>query len=203
LAVCYISDLGSVHFAERLGSVLEDRLLVWRLREGSVEALGRIYEKYRDDLLRLAISLANDAALAEDIVHEVFVAFIRDSRRFQLTGSLKGYLATCVANRARNTNRDGRRRGNTLDDVDPPAPDSSRPDQWLVLSEELERVIGALALLPHEQREAITLRLQGRLRFREIAEFQHVPMKTALSRYRCGLQKLRSLFNGEVPPCDR
>jgi len=184
--------------------VLEDRLLVWKLRQGSSEALCRIYEKHRDDLLRLAVSLSNDPAAAEDIVHDVFVSFIRQTRQFQLTGSLKSYLATCVANRARNTNRTQHvRKSIPLDAAGNRVADSWRPDQWLVCGEELRRMAAALALLPGEQREAITLHLQGGLKFREIAEFQHVPLKTALSRYRCGLLKLRSLLNGEVTECDR
>jgi len=184
--------------------VLEDRLLVWRLRRGSSEALCRIYEKYRDDLLRLAVSLSNDTARAEDAVHDVFVSFIHQSRQFRLTGSLRGYLATCVANRTRNANRDsGRHQYAALDEASSMVSTSRRPDQWIIRSEELEHVAGALALLPHEQREAVTLRLQGGMKFREIAAFQHVPVRTALSRYRCGLGKVRSLLNSEVTQCDR
>jgi DNA-directed RNA polymerase specialized sigma24 family protein len=67
----------------------------------------------------------------------------------------------------------------------------------------LQQVAKELAMLPGEQREAITLHLQGGMRFREIARFQHVPLKTAISRYRCGLQKMRSLLNGKVTECDR
>jgi RNA polymerase sigma-70 factor (ECF subfamily) len=183
--------------------VLEDRFLIWRLRQGSSEALCRIYEKYRDDLLRLAVSLSNDAAAAEDIVHDVFVSFLRQTRQFRLTGSLKGYLATCVANRARNVNRAQRvRKLVPLDAAIGTEAESWRPEQWIVCSEELRQMAGALALLPGEQREAITLHLQGGMRFREVAEFQHVPLKTALSRYRCGLLKLRSALNGEVTKCD-
>lgn len=74
--------------------MLEDRRLVWRLRQGNPEALCRIYEKYRDDLLRLAVSLSNDTAAAEDVVHDVFTSFIRESRQFRLTGSLRSFLAT-------------------------------------------------------------------------------------------------------------
>ncbi|MCL5280426.1 MAG: RNA polymerase sigma factor [Planctomycetes bacterium] len=182
----------------------EDRFLISELRQGSSEALCRVYEKYRDDLLRLAVSLSNDTAVAEDIVHDVLVSFIRQSRQFELTGSLKSYLATCVANRARNVNRAGRiRRATSLDEAGNAVAESWRPDQWLVCSEELRQIAGALALLPGEQREAITLHLQGGMKFREIAEFQHVPLKTALSRYRGGLLKLRSLLNSEVSECDR
>jgi RNA polymerase sigma factor (sigma-70 family) len=184
--------------------VLEDRYLIWRLRQGSRDALCRIYDEYRDDLLRLAMSLSNETTMAEDVVQDVFVAFIGSASEFRLTGSLKGYLATCVANRVRNANRNRRRHEHTgLDDARQIAAESRRPDQWVVCSEELERVAGALALLSDEQREVIALRLQGALKFREIAEFQSVPIKTALSRYRCGLGKLRSMLNGEVTQCDR
>ncbi len=182
--------------------MLEDRFLVWRMKRGSREALRRICEKYRDDLLRLAISLSNDTTIAEDVVQDVFTTFIRGAGRFELTGSLKGYLATCVANRMRNANRD-RRPHMSLDEARQMVSDSRRPDQWVVCSEELEQIVASLALLPYEQREVVTLRLQGALKFREIAELQQVPTKTALSRYRCGLQKLRSLLNGEVTQCDR
>jgi len=184
--------------------VLEDRILVLRLLRGSAKALGRIYEKYRDDLLRLAVSLSNDGPTAEDIVHDVFASFTRQAGQFRLTGSLKGYLATCIANRARNVNRAWlTRRVAPLDEAAETTSESWRPDQWVVWTEELHQVAGALALLPHEQREAVTLHLQGGMRFRKIAEFQRVPLKTALSRYHGGLQKLRTLLNGEVTECDR
>ncbi len=184
--------------------MLEDRFLIWKLRQGSSEALCRIYEKYRDDLLRLAVSLSNDTAAAEDIVQDVFVSFVRQAQQFRLIGSLKSYLATCIANRARNVNRAQRvRKVVRLDAAGNVAAESWRPDQWIVCSEELRQMAGALALLPAEQREAITLHLQGGMKFREIAEFQHVPLKTALSRYRSGLLKLRALLNSEVPECDR
>lgn len=112
---------------------------------------------------------------------------------------MRGYLATCVANRVRNANRDGRRRAHEgLENAAEIITESGRPDQWVIRSEELDRVAGALALLSYEQREVIALRLQGALKFREIAEFQGVPVKTALSRYRGALERLRSLLNGEV-----
>lgn len=179
--------------------MLEDKLLVWRFRRGSRDAFRRIYEKYRDDLLKLGISLLNEASIAEDIVHDVFTSFIRSGREFELTGSLKGYLATCVANRARNANRAYHRQQTLgMDEAGPMASDCKRPDQWVTCSEELRQLSSALAQLPYTQREAITLHLQGGMKFREVAEFQEVPTKTAQSRYRCGLNKLRSLLNSEV-----
>ncbi len=179
--------------------MLEDRLLVWKFKHGSKEAFCRLYEKYRDDLLKLAISLLNEADLAEDIVHDVFTTFIRNAGRFQLTGSLKSYLATCVANRARNVNRAQLRRQNPgAEAADAEAPNSIRPDRWIIISEEFRRLKKALAQLPYNQRETVLLRAQGGMKFRQIARLQRVAIKTAQSRYRLGLDKLRSLLNSEA-----
>jgi DNA-directed RNA polymerase specialized sigma24 family protein len=74
--------------------MIEDELLKWKFKSGSKDALQRIYEKYRDYLLTLAMALVNDAGLAEDIVHDVFVTFAQSSGTFKLRGSLKSYLST-------------------------------------------------------------------------------------------------------------
>ena len=179
--------------------MLEDKLLVWKFKRGSKDALCRIYEKYRDDLLRLATAPLNETSTAEDIVHDVFICFVRSGRQFQLTGSLKGYLATCVANRARNVNRARQRQQTTgLDDAGAVASDWKRPDQWIICSEEFTQLSSALAQLPYEQREAVILHLQGGMKFREIASLQNVSIKTAQSRYRYGFDKLRAILNSEV-----
>jgi len=179
--------------------VLEDRLLVWKFKRGSKDAFCRIYEKYRDDLLRSAISLLNEADAAEDIVHDVFISFIRNAEQFQLTGSLRGYLTTCVANRARNVIRAHRQQQTVrLDEARPMESNCKRPDQWVTCSEELKLLAKALAQLPYNQREAVILRVQSGMKFRQIAKSQRVPIKTVQSRYRTGLDKLRSLFNSEA-----
>ena len=179
--------------------MLEDKLLVWKFKHGSKEALCYIYEKYRDDLLRIAAGLLNDTSSAEDIVHDVFVVFVRSVKQFQLTGSLRGYLARCVVNRARNANLSRQRRQTvSMDNAELIALDSKRPDQWIICSEEFIQLSNAVAVLPYEQREAVILHIQGGMKFREIAKLQGVTDKTAQSRFRYGLTKLRSILHSEV-----
>lgn len=179
--------------------MVEDRFLVWRLNRGDATALSRVYEKYRNDLLRLAGSLLSDRAAAEDVVQDVFVRFAGLARTFRLTGSLKGYLATCVANAARNQLAALRRRETAgLDEAAGLASSAVEPDGWAVYSEQFALVGRAMAELPVEQREVVTLRLYGDLPFRPIAEWQKTSIKTVQSRYRYALDKLRSLLNSEV-----
>ena len=59
---------------------------------------------------------------------------------------------------------------------------------------EFSRVIQrALAELPEEQREVITLKIWGELTFAEIGETLNIPANTAASRYRYGMSELRKL----------
>jgi RNA polymerase sigma-70 factor (ECF subfamily) len=177
---------------------VEDKLLVLKCKRGSREALRRIYDKYRDDLLILAIALLKDTSVAEDVLHDVFVSFVQRLEKFKLTGSLKGYLATCVANRARNWNKAKQAQTVELDSAKPLSSDSDGPAEAIICNEELKRLSRAMAQLGLEQREVVTLHLHGGLRFRAIADLQEVSVNTVKSRYRYGIEKLRVILNSEV-----
>ena len=178
--------------------MMQDKLLIWKCKRGSREALRQIYEKYHVDLLKLAIVLTGQAHSADDIVHDVFVQFARSVSRMSLSGSLKGYLTTSTVNRVRNFHRDQCRRGERgLDEAAALPAATRRPDQWAIMSERLERLTQAMAELPYEQREVITLHLHSGLTFRRIARWQNTSISTVQGRYRYGIDKLRSLVNGE------
>ena len=180
---------------------LEDKALVWRFNRGDCDAVGVIYEKHKHDLLALAATLLNNASAAEDIVHDVFEAFLR-LKRFRLTGSLKGYLATCVANAARNVLRaNNRHRQELLEEAEALECAATGPDGEAMRSEESRLLSAALLELPYEQREVVMLHLRGGLKFAQIAKSQHVSINTVQGRYRYGLEKIRSRLNSEVSRC--
>ena len=81
--------------------MVEDRLLIWKFKHGNKDALRSIYEKYKNDLLKLAVTLVNDVNTAEDVVEEIFVAFAQSAENIRISGNLKKFLSTCVANRIR------------------------------------------------------------------------------------------------------
>jgi len=178
--------------------MLEDEWLKLRFKAGSTDALQRIYEKYRDCLLTLAMAMLNDGGTAEDVVHDVFVSFARSGSKFRLHGNLRSYLATCVVNRVRDQLRARKRRGLALDEDLPLESDFEPPDGRLLSDERSRLVARALARLPEEQRETIALHLKGQLKLREIARLQEVPLTTVRGRYRHGIERLRSLLNGRL-----
>lgn len=179
--------------------MLEDQMLIWKFKRGSSDALCRIYQKYKNDLLRLATILLNDVSGAEDVVHDVFLSFTKSGKTLKLSGNLKSYLLTCVANRARNKNWANQRRHTVgLDEAEFVISDTTRPDQWLIRSEELKHWSNVMAQLPYEQREVVILRLRAGMKFRQIAKVQDISVNTVKGRYRYALNKLRSILNGEV-----
>jgi len=178
--------------------MIEDKILLWKMKHGSSDALSRIYEKYKSDLFSLANSLLHDLNAAEDVVHDVFVSFVKSTDDFQLTGSLKGYLLTCVANLSRDRVRARKRAPIGMTKTDMVIPDYKTPSQALISAEELHCLREAIAIIPYEQREVVILHLQGGRTFRQIAESQGIAVSTIQSRYRYGLEKLRSLLDGEV-----
>ena len=179
--------------------MLEDKVLVRRFRSGDVAALERIYEKYKNELLAFAVSLMNDITAAEDAVHDVFVSLAQSATRPCRIRNLKKYLITSVANNVRNRKRYEQRHQTVgIENSDIPIRDLSRPERWLVLNEELELLDHALAQIPYEQREVITLHMQGNMSLREIARFQNESPNSVAGRYRYGIKKLRSLLNGDI-----
>ena len=183
--------------------MLEDEILKWKFKRGRDEALTLIYEKYLGPMLTLAMGLLNDAGSAEDIVQDVFVSFAQSRRNFRVRGSLSGYLATSVVNRVRDHKRRlSRQAGQESGRFERPN-QSMRPDQRVILDEEATLLNNAAAELPDEQREVILLRLKAGMKFREIAKLQQTTTNTVLSRYRYGLEKLRSTLDGEVREWNR
>ncbi len=178
--------------------MVEDNILVWKFNRGSKDALRRIYEKYKDDLLGLAITLLRDRSLAEDVVHDVFVSFAGTVGTFHLSGTLKGYLSTCVANSARDRNRLRSGRDAGPDVVEVAGSNSDGPMEHAIGREESGQLKDLLARLPYEQREIIVLHLHHGMRFRDIAKSLCISINTVQSRYRYGLDKLRSILNSVV-----
>lgn len=173
---------------------MKDVSLTRRLLDGDSEALCEVYHLYKDDLLSVAMALLGNGYAAEDCVHDVFVQFADAARTIHIQQNLRGYLMRCVANRAKNMIKRKqvqasmpRQEIQTTDPMESPA-------GRLIITERAQLVCAALGRLPEAQREVITLHLHGQLSFREIAEALHHSINTIQSRYRYGIEKLRTIL---------
>lgn len=165
----------------------------------SFKDLEEIYSSQKNSLLKLAYVLVGNIENAEDIVQDVFLGFARAAGKKDNFSNIKGYLITAVLNKAKNYYRDNKKNPNeTLDYADDMTSNNKSPEQWAILSEQLQLLSKAMGELPIEQREVVSLYMEGSLTFKQIAEIQEVSTSTVQGRFRYGIEKLQYLLKNEV-----
>jgi RNA polymerase sigma-70 factor (ECF subfamily) len=102
-----------------------------------------------------------------------------------------------VVNLARDKLRARKLQNCDLDEAAATALDTNNPEYDAIFDEQARDLNRAMAQLAYEQREVVLLHLRGGMKFREIAGLQGTSINTAKSRYRYGLQKLRTLLTDE------
>ncbi|MFJ3710896.1 MULTISPECIES: RNA polymerase sigma factor [unclassified Streptomyces] len=127
-----------------------------------------LYQARRLDMVRLALFLVDDLQTAEDVVQDAFAAvFRRHGTSLDGLQNPGAYLHTAVVNAARSVLR--RRR--TARAYTPPHEGHGPPlDEGLLLAEEHQHVLDAMARLTQRQREVLVLRYWSELSEAQIAE---------------------------------
>ena len=178
--------------------MFEDKQLVWKLRLGDMDALRKIYTRYKDTMYTTAYSILNDSAAAEDVLQDVFVSFARIAPKFHLYGSLKNFLSTCAVNRCRDMLRSKMYKSVEIERSKKKSLIENNPEDQAIKTETQDSLAEALMKVPLAQREVIALHLYSDLKFRQIADIQKVSVNTVQGRYRYGLEKLRAVLDGQI-----
>ena len=178
----------------------EDRNVLQRVAAGELDALERLYDRYRTMAYSIALRITADATLAEDVVQDAFLGAWRNAGRYaESRASVKTWLLAIVHHRAVDAVR--RRRPTTelpeREDVPPAA--LTIPDVWAEVAGHLDQaaVRNAMGVLSDVQREAIELAYFGGLTQQEIAARTNTPLGTVKSRMRLGLLAMRRALIGD------
>jgi len=166
-----------------------DPELVERARGGEREAFGFLYRRHQAYVYRFARAMTGSAALAEDIVQEVFLALMRDLDRYDASrAGLRTYLFGVARNLARYKTR-SLRRLISLDQVEE-AVGRDDPAAALSSNEETRHLRRCLGALPARYREVIILCDLQELDYAETAVVLKVPIGTVRSRLHRGRRLL-------------
>jgi len=128
--------------------------------------LAVLYREHARPLVRLAVLLADDVGIAEEIVQDAFVLVHRRLGRPDQVERPVAYLRTTVVNLSRSRLR---RRLVALRHPGLVEPDAPPADDRVGMSDEQRAVIAALQRLPRRQREVLVLRYWSELSEDEIA----------------------------------
>jgi RNA polymerase sigma-70 factor (ECF subfamily) len=151
----------------------------------------RLYDEHTQALYAFLLSLTRDEADTRDLLQVVFVKLARDPELLAGVRDERAFLIRLAHNAAidlirRRGTRDKTREQFTAEIISPFAP-TRDPDEQTFRAALAE----ALVELPSDQRAVVHLKLWDGLTFEQIAGALDIPLNTAASRYRYGLDKLR------------
>jgi RNA polymerase sigma-70 factor (ECF subfamily) len=162
--------------------------LVRAAQRGSEDAVAELFRRHWHGLHRAALLITGDAAAAEDIAQEAFLAALRALPRFDLRRPLRPWLHRIAVNRAIDWSR-----ARTLRrEVDGAALDCAVAAEAPALRR--DDIETALMRLGVEQRAVVVMRYVLELTPGEIAAALGLPRGTVNSRLRRGLDALGDLL---------
>lgn len=154
----------------------DDDTLLDAILAGDESAFSELVTRYELGMLKMAQAFLGDRTLAEEVVQETWLAFVRATRKFKRRSSVKTWLFGILLNQAR---KQAARRPKELpdksqgrgDDDDgssdwfdgagewrsKPGVWTSNPESELLSQEAVEYIYEAIALLPEKQRAAFVL----------------------------------------------
>jgi RNA polymerase sigma-70 factor (ECF subfamily) len=173
-----------------------DRELVEAAATGSRDAFDELVRRHQSAIVTL-VRVLTGGRDADDLAQDVFVRAWRSLRSFRGDSTFRTWLHRVAVNVVRTSQaREGRlrrlfaRRSTDEEDFDPPAPVEPF-DASLARRQAIER---ALASLPADLREPVTLRDVQGLEYKEIASLLNVPIGTVESRIFRARQRLKPLL---------
>lgn len=156
------------------------------------DELERLYDTHADAVFAFLLTLLRDEADTRDALQEVFLRLARRADALKGVIDERGFLLRAAHNAAVDLIRRREARARTLTAF------SSEPMELFAPATDPEesafraQLTEALGELPPEQRAVVHLKLWEGLTFDRIADTLEIPLNTAASRYRYGMDKLRT-----------
>jgi RNA polymerase sigma-70 factor, ECF subfamily len=178
----------------------DERAAVRAAQRGAASGIEALFRLHWPRAYRAAYLVVHDAAAAEDIAQESFLAAIRALDRFDRRRPFGPWLHRITVNRSIDWARARALRGETAmpatGDAGPSA-DAAASDSREPGAELSESVLEALAALAPEQRAVVVLRHLLGYTPGEIGEILGLPRGTVNSRMRRALDRLRPAIERE------
>lgn len=185
----------------------DDAILMRRFQNGDAASFGVIYTRHERALYRFLLhQTGNNAGLAEDLAHDVWVKVIKASERYVPSAQFRTFLFHIAHNRLIDHFR---ARGEQLESLDAEDEDGQsmlenmtdnnycQPCDLIANRQVAQQLRECIRALPARQREVFLLKEESELSLVEVSELIGVSFETVKSRMRYALDKLRSCVGVE------
>jgi RNA polymerase sigma-70 factor (ECF subfamily) len=173
---------------------------VARLKNGDLDALGELYDRFNLMVYRTALAITGDQDAASDLLQDVFLRLYRFADRIDEERPLEPWLYRMTANLSYTWVKQSRRWFHPLEDLADWIAGSAKnsPHDIVERRDDWDQVQNAVACLPVSQRVVVVLYYLNDLSLQEISEILEIPIGTVKSRLHYGRQALKkklSLFD--------
>jgi RNA polymerase sigma-70 factor (ECF subfamily) len=168
-----------------------------RVRARDVDAFEQLYDGYHRLVFGIALRIATDATIAEDVTQSIFLKLWSAPDAFR-EGNFAAWLSRVARNRTLDAVRSRSNRPTEEIPIDLPA--ESATDTTVFARIDAQRVRGALSVLNEEQRTPIEMGFFAGITHEEIARRTGVPLGTIKTRIRTGLRRMRESLAEVVTP---
>lgn len=177
-----------------------------RLRRGDPGAFEEVLARYQHRLYRYLVRFVRDRALAEDLFQQSWLRVVQKIGQYDPRRNFEAWLFSVARNLAIDHLR--RYKPESLDEPVPGATQEESRAARLAAGgpsaldrvldrERSEKLEAALERLPLIYREALSLRFEEEMKVEEIAEVLSVPLSTAKTRLRRGLEQMRRVLEAQ------
>jgi len=167
--------------------------LLSRLGRGESDALREVYERYADDVYRIALRLTGSSADAYDVTHDVFLGLPEAMHRYDVARPFHPWLRGVTVRTAQMRLRTERRR------LEVTLPVASKLAGRSRVGDVVDRITleRALEKLSPELRSVVVLRELEGLSYQEIADLLGIKKSAAAVRLHRGRRRLLEILKGD------
>ena len=187
------------HHEPSVNISIDTSVLLERVGAGDESAFSELYDALAPKVFAVVRRVLRDPAMSEEVLQEVFVELWKTAATYDRSRATAAtFTVTIARRRAVDRVRREQSQRNRIESLQAQRNDEQGAlEDDVVTSLDDERVRRALATLPEDQREVITLAFIDGLAHGAIAEQLGLPLGTVKGRARGGLKRLRGLL-GEL-----
>ncbi len=197
-----VSISNSLESSDKLERIQKERQVWARLKKGDAQALESLFRAYYSYLFDYGVKLAREEELVKDAIQELFLYIWEKRRNLSSVDSIKAYLLVSLRRRLLNTLSKQRRQETahqefTVEQVD----NVFTLEDLMIFAEqetfEQKRLRSAFKKIPARMREALYLKMNDNLTYKEIAEIMSVRPQVVRNYLSEAYHRLKTLL---APP---
>ncbi|WP_245970339.1 RNA polymerase sigma factor [Pseudochryseolinea flava] len=174
---------------------LSDNALMVKVRDGDVDKLGLLFERYKRPLYGFFYGMNKDAELSEDLVQNVFVRILKYRYLFRGDGDFR----TWMFHIARNVNHDHFRKNkinakDSLESWEERLGSTENRSTQFQAEEEMQLLSMAMDQLPDDKREILLLSKYQEKKYKEIGEMLGCTESAVKVKVFRALQELKEVY---------